>query len=461
MKRRLDDVSVMSREELICLIDRAKSRLACEGALIAQQVPDDIWFTVLRLVLAEDQRYHAWLFVLPLVSKRMNQLAHAMIRECYRLNPGTSPRVMNHFDDAETLQLVRTHGPRTTETLLRMSSSLSALSLMYTGIDDTLIRQFTRLTNLQAMGENLVGDDALRSMTNLTALVDWRRAVDTDFSYLQHLPYLTALNLHNTIATPGLEKIVPLLVQLTALSLPLFRCRGTEPIFINFALLTNLRSLALTDQCDAASVDTVSQLTWLTELDVFGAPAVLDTLLKPLCQLRILSITMCRSLTDDALTEMTGLRELYCDDSRIGDDAIKQLTALQVLECTGSRCTADGYSHLTALEILSYRPRVDELRSTGSTFAMLTQLRMLRTRLAPHSSLTHLTRLQWLDHPGALHSSIELPPKVIVFDPIGNDNDYMYYETFCYRFNRESSRVFYLSDRSQTIPSDPGPYENK
>lgn len=420
----LTSVPTLGRDELIELVHEARDALSLDGYGVMAKVPDELWLSVLHNVMCtpvRETKYHGWLFCVATVSKQMAHVSSTLIKELFKGNPGTSLRVMRHLRNCAIGLRLHKKQPKEKLAFLPKMTALNALTLMCTDITDSALSRCTALTSLKLCGESISNAESLNRLTSLRVLVDWRwyrhhLSDQYDLSYLVRMPHLTSLNLDNLSDPPSRLPALHLFQNLTALALPARKptLNGFSYTSISFAIstLTNLRSLAPTCYFDDDTLSQISHMTWLTELDLshggIACTILKDDQLRQLTNLRILSLVSNREITDDGVSSLTGLQELYCSrESLLSSASVSSLTQLRVLVMPNinDRGSIEHYSGLTALEVLDCCRDDNFCDVTGANFVLLTRLCVLRANLMEGAScLLHLTRLQslgtgnWIEH---------------------------------------------------------------
>lgn len=299
---------------------------------------------------------------------------------------------------------------------LHTKTRLTTLTLRQgTSVTHTSVSRLTQLTTLRIVRCNA----ALPSLKHMTALTRLylSEPTTTGLSSL-HLPaHVTAFSLYDVTSDriPSLQRWT----HLTSLNV-----RGNPSIVTEADLmrLTNLTKLKGCDKavtgravralpllktlqlrfsdCPTVTDDVLSTLTGLTELYLPGNRYITDVGLRSLTCLRKLCLKYNENITDDALSTLHNLRSLSLEQNdHITDASLRVLTGLTKLDLNeNARITDDALSCLTGLTWLClYRNKNTITDHSLSRLTALTHLTILGNKHITEAALFCLTRLTYID----------------------------------------------------------------
>ena len=344
---------------------------------------------------------------------QMNSVRH------FRLNASTfPPRVDNQINDLsfiskmpnlETLEL----DGNILVSDLNFLSSLTKLKKIVMNASPKLsdLSPLKDMKNLEELSIGASGVSDLSPLSGLTSLkkLDLCNSNISDISALKNLTNLTELNLDNNKIT-NISDISDL-ANLQELSFT--NNKVTVSDLSIFSKFTKLTKLIVNVDDNVKSLDAISNLKSLTDLQIYGSKISDLSGLRNLTKLDYLSIynggsgATITSLDD--ISNLTGLVDLYIADSRISDlSPLKGLTKLNILHIG----VADG-ADISALAGLSNLDDLILLRGKISNLSPLNNIRKLHKlnvkaadNVTDLSSISNLTNLGELDISGRNISNI-------------------------------------------------------
>ena len=117
----------------------------------------------------------------------------------------------------------------------------------------------------------------------------------------------------------------------------------------NLTLLTNLTFLKARMMGTHINDDVLKPLVNLRDLSIAKNSNITDEGLKALTNLEKLNIDRCRRISDEGISRLTKLTYLSAHDTNIGDTGVSNLIQLRTLSAGNTYVTETGVSGLTNL----------------------------------------------------------------------------------------------------------------